>query len=96
MVEQIAGGKPLPDDVARADRRRTDGVPLFVEELTKSVLESGRTAGDGGPLRPRRPAAAVRHSDDAAGFADGAARPLGAGQEIAQIGAAIGREFTYD
>ena len=41
LVEQIAGGKALPDEVVAQIVDRTDGVPLFVEELTKSVLESG-------------------------------------------------------
>ncbi len=41
LVEQIAGGKALPDEVVDQIVDRTDGVPLFVEELTKSVLESG-------------------------------------------------------
>ena len=41
LVRQIAGGKELPDDVIDQIANRTDGVPLFVEELTKSVLESG-------------------------------------------------------
>ena len=40
MVAQIAAGKALPDEVADQIAERTDGVPLFVEELTKSVLES--------------------------------------------------------
>src|SRR6266851_10284794 len=43
LVEQIAGGKALPDEVVAQIVDRTDGVPLFVEELTKSVLESGVT-----------------------------------------------------
>src|SRR2546430_14356520 len=41
LVEQIAGGKALPDEVVAQIADRADGVPLFVEELTKSVLESG-------------------------------------------------------
>ncbi len=41
LVAQIAGGKALPDEVIDQIADRTDGVPLFVEELTKSVLESG-------------------------------------------------------
>ena len=41
LAEQIAGGKTLPDEVVSAIADRTDGVPLFVEELTKNVLESG-------------------------------------------------------
>ena len=41
MVKQVASGKALPDEVVAQIVDRTDGVPLFVEELTKSVLESG-------------------------------------------------------
>src|SRR6516164_7362165 len=41
LVGQIAGGKALPDEVIDQIADRTYGVPLFVEELTKSVLESG-------------------------------------------------------
>jgi predicted ATPase len=41
LAEQIAGGKALPDEVTDQIVDRTDGVPLFVEELTRSVLESG-------------------------------------------------------
>jgi predicted ATPase len=41
LVAQIAGGKALPDDVLAQIADRTDGVPLFIEELTKNVLESG-------------------------------------------------------
>ena len=40
LVEQIAGGKLLPDEVVDQIADHTDGVPLFVEELTKSILES--------------------------------------------------------
>src|SRR5262249_3342941 len=41
LVERIAGGTVLPDEVVAQIADRTDGVPLFVEELTKSVIESG-------------------------------------------------------
>ena len=51
LVEQIAGGKVLPAEVIEQIANRTDGVPLFVEELTKSVLESGADAG-GDPRQP--------------------------------------------
>jgi len=48
LAKQIAGGKTLPNEVVAQIADRTDGVPLFVEELTKSILESGllREAGD--------------------------------------------------
>ena len=66
LVEQIAGGKALPDDVIDQIVDRTDGVPLFVEELTKSVLESGVHAAWDPDATPAR-------------LVDGAARPLGVG-----------------
>ncbi|SVD16520.1 uncharacterized protein METZ01_LOCUS369374, partial [marine metagenome] len=42
LVEKVAGGKPLPDEVLAQIIERTDGVPVFVEELTKTILESGQ------------------------------------------------------
>ena len=48
LVQQIAGGKALPDEVVDQIADRTDGVPLFVEELTKSVLESGLLRAEAG------------------------------------------------
>ena len=45
MVQQVAGGKALPAEVLRQMVAKTDGVPLFVEELTKTVLEADGLAG---------------------------------------------------
>ena len=80
MVEQVTGGKALPAEVVEQILARTDGVPLFVEELTKAVLESGllRDAGDRYELLG--PLAAAGDPCDAAGFAHGPARPPDAGQ----------------
>jgi predicted ATPase len=58
MIANVSGGKALPRDIADQIIDRTDGVPLFVEEMTKAVIESGllRDAGDRymvvGPLAP--------------------------------------------
>src|SRR5262249_62151059 len=58
LVERVTGGKPLPSEVLEEILARTEGVPLFAEELTKTVLESGflGDAGDryilAGPLPP--------------------------------------------
>ena len=41
MIAAVAGGKPLPEEVLDQIWAKTEGVPLFVEELTKTVLESG-------------------------------------------------------
>jgi len=51
LVTQIAGGKALPDAVIAQIVERTDGVPLFIEELTKSVLEKRVAARERGSLR---------------------------------------------
>ena len=95
LVEQIAGGKALPGEVVDQIADRTDGVPLFVEELTKSVLESGilREEADRYVLdRPLPPFAIPTTLQDSL-----MARldRLASVRLVAQIGAAIGREFSY-
>ena len=72
LVERVVRDKALPDEVAAQIVAKTDGVPLFVEELTKTVLEFGPARGRGRPLRAVRPAAAARDPGDAARLA---ARP---------------------
>jgi class 3 adenylate cyclase/predicted ATPase len=95
LVRQIAGGKTLPDEVVAQIVERTDGVPLFVEELTKSVLESGllRAEGDRYLIDRALPPFAIPASlnDSLMARLD----RLGSVRLVAQIGAAIGREFPY-
>src|SRR5207237_7707221 len=95
LVEQIAGGKALPDDVVAQIVNRADGVPLFVEELTKSVLESGllREEADRYVLDGALPPFAIPTSlhDSLMARLD----RLASVRHVAQIGAAIGREFSY-
>jgi class 3 adenylate cyclase/predicted ATPase len=95
LVEQIAGGKALPDDVIDQIADRTDGVPLFVEELTKSVLESGllREAPDRYVLDRALSPFAIPTSlhDSLMARLD----RLASVRLVAQIGASIGREFSY-
>src|SRR5439155_18046727 len=95
LVEQIAGGKALPDDVVAQMVDRTDGVPLFVEELTKSVLESGllREDRDRYVLDRVLPPFAIPTSlhDSLMARLD----RLASVRLVAQIGAAIGRQFPY-
>jgi class 3 adenylate cyclase len=81
LVEQVAGGKVLPDEVVDQIVERTDGVPLFVEELTKSILESGvPLVGIPSTLHDSLMARLDR---------------LASVRLVAQVGAAIGREFSY-
>lgn len=96
IVSRLAGGKPLPDDLLKKILAKTDGVPLYVEELTKAILESGelKDAGDhydyAGAARSITIPATLRDSLTARLDRSPAAK------EIAQIGAAIGREFSYE
>jgi predicted ATPase/class 3 adenylate cyclase len=95
LVEQITGGKALPDEVVAQIVDRTDGVPLFVEELTKSVLESGllHEEVDRYVLDGALPPLAIPTSlhDSLMARLD----RLASVRRVAQIGAAIGREFSY-
>jgi class 3 adenylate cyclase len=96
MVSALASGKALPASLLEQILTRTDGVPLFVEELTKSILESGelKEAGDhydyAGSARAVTIPATLR--DSLMARLD-RFMPV---KEIAQIGAAIGREFSYE
>ena len=96
VVTRLAGGKVLPEDLLEQILVKTDGVPLFVEELTKAVLESGmlREAGDryeysGAPSSVTIPATL---RDSLMARLD-RVMPV---KEIAQIGSALGREFSYE
>ena len=95
LVERIAGGKALPDEVIHQIADRADGVPLFVEELTKSVLESGllREAADRYMLDAALPPLAIPTTLHASVLAR--LDRLASVRLVAQIGAAIGREFSF-
>jgi class 3 adenylate cyclase/predicted ATPase len=96
MVESIAHGKTLPGEVMEQIIAKTDGVPLFVEELTKTVLESGivREQGAGWSLTGPLPSFAIPATlqDSLMARLD----RLISVKEIAQVAATIGREFSYD
>jgi len=95
MVERVAGGKPLPTQVLHQITEKTDGVPLFVEEITKAVLESGALQDvDGqyvmtGTLSSFAIPATLQDSLMAR------LDRLVTAKGIAQIGATIGRQFAY-
>jgi class 3 adenylate cyclase/tetratricopeptide (TPR) repeat protein len=96
MIAYVTGGKALPKEVAEQIIERTDGVPLFIEELTKTVLESGilSEAGDhyavAGPMAPL----AIPTSLHASLLAR--LDSLAPTREVAQIGAALGRSFSHE
>jgi class 3 adenylate cyclase/tetratricopeptide (TPR) repeat protein len=96
MVSRLAGSKALPADLLEQILGKTDGVPLFVEELTRSILESGdlRDAGDRWEHAGRGGSLAIPPTlrDSLMARLD----RFTAVKEVAQIGAAIGREFSYE
>lgn len=96
IVTRVVDGHGLPEEVLNQILARTDGVPLFIEELTKTILESGQLEHRGeryvlsGPLRaltiPTTLQASLMARLDR----------LATAREVAQVGAVIGREFTYE
>ena len=90
LVQGLAGAKiPLPKDVAEAIVERCDGVPLFLEELTKAVLEEAAISSMpemASAVPPTLHASLIARLD----------RLGNAAKEVAQIGAVLGREFSYE
>jgi len=94
MIDGVVGNKPIPASVRQDIIERTDGIPLFVEEMTKSVLEA---VSEGEAQRTAAaipsPTLAVPASLQASLMAR--LDRLGTAKEVAQIGAAIRREFSH-
>ncbi len=96
MVGEVAGGRALPPEVLEQVVARTDGVPLFVEELTRMVLESGLLEEESdryvlkGPLPPLAIPATLQDSLMAR------LDRLAPAKQVAQTAAAIGRTFRHD
>jgi predicted ATPase len=96
MITHVTGNKALPKEIADQIVDRTDGVPLFIEELTKTVIESGvlREAGDhytvAGPVTSLAIPASL-HASLVARL-----DRLAPTREVAQIGAALGRSFSHE
>jgi predicted ATPase len=92
LVQRVAANKPIPESVMQEVLSRTDGVPLFIEELTKTVLEGGYIeARSGGEiLRPLLIPATLQGSLLAR------LDRLAPVREVAQTGAALGRQFSYE
>jgi class 3 adenylate cyclase/predicted ATPase len=94
IIAGLVGNNALPADVLAKIVERTDGVPLFVEEMTKAVLEAESEGAAGRPVAAApSPALAVPASLHASLMAR--LDRLGPAKEVAQIGSAIGREFSH-
>ncbi|MEZ5589859.1 MAG: AAA family ATPase [Gammaproteobacteria bacterium] len=96
IVHRLTGGKKLPPEVMSQIMEKTDGVPLFIEELTKTILEAGflQNSGDHYTLNTPLPPLAVPTTlqDSLMSRLDRLA-PV---REVAQTGALIGRQFSYE
>jgi predicted ATPase len=96
MIDRVTGGKRFPAAVRQQVVAKTDGVPLFVEELTKTVLESGllQEQGDHYELLGSLPSLAIPTTlqDSLMARLD----RLGNAKEVAQLGATLGRTFPYE
>ena len=95
MVSDLADGKGLPPEVNDQIICKTDGVPLFIEELTKTVLESGQLRAVGDRYIVSAPFASLAIPASLHDSLIARLDRLTATKEIAQIGAALGREFSY-
>ena len=95
VAKGVAGGKALPREVTEQVVRRTDGVPLFIEELTKSLLESGllQLRQHEYELARALPSATIPGTlqDSLMARLD----RLSKAKSVAQLGATLGREFSY-
>jgi predicted ATPase len=96
MISRLIHGKALPTEIADQIVDRTDGVPLFIEELTKAVVESGELADAGDHYTVTRPLSALTipatlHASLLARLDRSAAV-----REVVQIGAALGRHFSHE
>jgi class 3 adenylate cyclase/predicted ATPase len=95
MAEKVAKGKALSQEVLQQIVAKTDGVPLFVEELTKTVLEAVASVESMGSQSSRVlqaiPIPTTLHDALMARL-----DRMGAAKDIAQVGATLGREFSYE
>ena len=94
LIDRVIGNQPLPASIRQDIIERTDGIPLFVEEMTKAVLEA---AGEGAAERAVGAIPSSSIPVPASLHASLMARldRLGPAKEVAQVGAVIGREFSH-
>ena len=94
IIDSVTGNKLLPPSVRQDIIERTDGIPLFVEEMTKAVLEA-ETEGDARQTAAAIPSPALAVPASLHASLMARLDRLGPAKEVAQIGAAIGREFSH-
>jgi class 3 adenylate cyclase/predicted ATPase len=96
MVTRVSGGKELPKEIVDQIIDRTDGVPLFIEELTKTVIESGVVAETNSRYTMAGLLAPLAIPTTLQASLLSRLDRLAPVREVAQIAAAIGRQFSHD
>ena len=94
MIDHVAGNDALPETMRQDIIERTDGIPLFVEEMTRAVLEA-ESEVDGRKTVTAFPSSAIAVPASLHAYLMARLDRLGPAREVAQIGAAIGREFSH-
>ena len=95
MIGRVVGNKLLPENLRQDIIERTDGIPLFVEEITKAVMEA-ESEGEARQAVSVVPAPALNVPATLHASLMARLDRLGSAKEVAQTGAAIGREFSHD
>src|SRR6476619_4883187 len=96
LVERVTSGKRLPKEVTDEILARTDGIPLFIEELTKTVLESGLLQESDGHYVLERPLPTLAIPTTLHASLMARLDRLAPVREVAQVGAVAGRDFHYE
>ena len=96
MIAGVTGGKALPQEIAAQIIDRTDGVPLFVEELTKAVVESGLLTDASDHYTAAGPVSALAIPASLQASLLARLDRLAPVREVAQIGAVLGRQFSHE
>ncbi|MBT3885727.1 MAG: AAA family ATPase [Rhodospirillaceae bacterium] len=96
LINRVTGGKALPAEVMEQIVLKTDGVPLFVEELTKTVLESGLVVEDGDQYRLDGPLTALAIPESLQDSLMARLDRLSPVKEVAQLASVIGRAFDEE
>ena len=96
LVQSVTGGKRLPAEILDQILERTDGIPLFIEELAKTVLEGGLLREDDGSFVVAGPILPLNIPSSLQASLMARLDRLAPVREVAQIGAAIGRQFSFE
>jgi len=96
LINEVTGDQALPPDVIERIITHADGVPLFIEELTKTVVEKGLLRKDGERLAPTEPLSVDVVPTSLQASLMARLDRLAAGKEVAQVGSVIGRDFSFE